>query len=82
MMPGLSDAERTLYTLRLTKAEESYDLIATGKSVKRFVDQNGETIEYTAASLSALARYIADLRALLNPCLAAYNRPRPIGFLF
>lgn len=82
MMPGLSDAERLVYQTRLTKAEIAYDELITGKAVKRFVDQNGETVEYSATNLSNLASYIESLKQLLNPALARYSRPRAIGFIF
>lgn len=82
MKPALSDAERQLYTDRLIEARTKRHELVTGVAVKRFIDQNGETVEYSAANLSALDRYITSLEELLNPCVAAYNRPRPIGFLF
>lgn len=78
----LTDAERVIYQARLDKAEIAYDELMTGKAVKRFVDQNGETVEYTAANVGNLARYITSLRELLNPALARCNRPRAFGFLF
>lgn len=78
----LSPTDRILYETRLTDARTKRHEIATGKAVKRFVDQNGETVEYSAVNLSDLDSYIGSLEALLNPALAAYNRPRPLGFLF
>lgn len=82
MGPQLTEEERVLYQTRLTKAETAYDELMTGKAVKRFVDQNGETVEYTSANATALASYIESLKQLLNPCLARYMRPRAIGFIF
>ena len=78
----LTEAERIIIQGRLTKAEEAYDAVMTGGAVKRFVDQNGETVEYTSANAPALWRYILSLRDLLNPAQARRNRPRAIGFTF
>jgi hypothetical protein len=47
---------------RLENAETAYDELLTGRAVRRFVDQNGEQVEYTSANRSALAAYIADLK--------------------
>lgn len=82
MTPQLTDAERVLYQTRLTKAEAAYDAILTGKSVKRFVDQNGETVEYNQTNIAALKSYIQSLKDLLNPMAAMCRRPRAIGFIF
>lgn len=82
MRPQLSPAERAIYQARLTDATSKRHDIVTGTAVKRFVDQNGEQVEYSAANLTALDAYIRSLEELLNPCVAAYNRPRPIGFTF
>lgn len=78
----LTDAERAILQARLDKAEIAYDAIMTGKGVRKFVDQNGESVEYSATNLELLRAYIAELKALLNPCYARFQRPRPIGFLF
>lgn len=82
MRPPLTSTERAIYETRLTAARVSYDLIMTGKSVKRFVDQNGEQVEYNPANVTLLAQYIRELDECLNPAVAAYNRPRAIGFIF
>ena len=80
--PPLTDAERDLYQLRLTNAEKAYDALVTGKAVRRTIDQNGESVEFTPANIARLSAYIRDLREALNPTLAARSRPRPIGFIF
>jgi hypothetical protein len=81
-MAKLTDAERTLYRQRLVKAEKAYDEILTGKAVKRFVDQNGETVEYATANISKLADYIESLKQLLDCGRARAMRSRPLRFLF
>lgn len=51
---------------RLKAAEEAYDKLMTGKSVKVLVDQNGERVEFNGASAYRLAAYIEELKALLG----------------
>lgn len=82
MTPQLTDAERAVYQARLTKAEAAYDALMTGKAVKKFVDQNGESVEYTAANSDNLKGYIQELKDLLNPAAAICRRPKAIGFTF
>lgn len=81
-MAKLTDAERTLYRQRLVKAEKAYDDLMTGKAVKKFVDQNGESVEYSAANAKGLERYIESLKQLLDCGRARARQPRPLGFLF
>jgi hypothetical protein len=50
----------------LTDARKQYHLLATGKQAKVLVDQNGERIEYSVASMTRLASYIADLERQLG----------------
>lgn len=51
---------------RLTIAETAYDDLVTGRAVRRFVDQNGEQVEYTVARLPALQAHIANLKRQLG----------------
>lgn len=51
---------------RLTEAEQAQHDLLTGKSVRVYVDHNGERIEYTAANRAALAAYIADLKRQIS----------------
>lgn len=78
----LTDAERAIYTTRLTEAQTAKHSIVTGKMLEQFIDQNGEQVRYTKTNLADLDAYIDELNGLLNPALAAYYRPRPIGFIF
>jgi hypothetical protein len=82
MKPQLSPAERLIYQGRLDEALSAKHLLLTGKALEQFVDQNGEQVRYTKMTLDGLLTYIKELEDILNPCVAAYNRPRPIGFLF
>lgn len=47
---------------RLTEAENALHELQIGKSVRVFVDQNGERVEYTAANRRDLAAYIQSLK--------------------
>ncbi len=78
----MDEAERLVYERRLLEAREKRHLLITGGAVEQFVDQNGEQVKYTKASLRDLDAYILQLEGILNPALVAYRRPRPIGFLF
>ena len=53
-------------TLRLSQAEEAYHRLLTGQSARVFVDQNGERVEYVAASATRLAAYIEELKRQLG----------------
>jgi len=46
----------------LVDAEASYHALMTGKSVREYVDQNGEKVAYTQANKSDLAIYIQSLK--------------------
>lgn len=78
----LTDAERTVYELRLKAARLARHDILIGNGVKRFVDQNGEQVEYQAANVSKLEDYIAELEGILNPALRRQRAHRPLGFIF
>lgn len=49
---------------KLAEAEAALHDLTLGNSVRVLVDQNGERIEYTAASRGKLAQYVAELRKL------------------
>jgi hypothetical protein len=78
----LTEAERGIYETRLKQARQARHDIVTGNGVKRFVDQNGETVEYQAANLQKLEDYIAELEGILNPALRVGRARRPLGFIF
>jgi hypothetical protein len=80
--PPLTEARRLLLQTRYDKAEISYDLLANGKAVEQFVDQNGEQVKYTKTTLEALAAYMQSLYAQLNPGAARQGWSRPTGFTF
>jgi hypothetical protein len=81
-MTKLTEAERTLYRQRLIKAEKAYDDLMTGKSVKKFVDQNGESVEYTQANSTKLSDYIEELKQLLDCKRKRAMQTRPLRFVF
>lgn len=67
-MSALTPAERQKYTEWLAKAETAYNSLTTGGSVRTFVDQNGERVEYSAVNSAKLLAYINGLRAMLGLC--------------
>ena len=48
---------------RLEEAETAYHDLLIGKSAVQFRDSSGEFVQYTAANVQALARYITSLKA-------------------
>lgn len=55
---------------RLAEAQKAYHELMLGGSVRVYVDQNAERIEYTAANKQNLWNYIIQLRGMicaLNP---------------
>lgn len=66
---------------KLVEAEQARHEILTGQSVSRFIDQNGESVQYNKANLSQLEEYIAELKAEIagTPALA-YRAP--MRFIF
>lgn len=59
-------ATSTQLTVWLAEAEQAYHQLNMGGQAKVFVDQNGERIEYNAATRGQLFAYIQDLRAQLG----------------
>lgn len=64
----------------LDDAQAAYHRLLLGESVAEFRDQNGETVRYTAASRSALATYIEQLKAQLG--LSKRNASAPMRVWF
>lgn len=59
---------------KLAEAKQARHEILTGKAVTRFIDQNGESVQYQMANVGRLESYIAELEALLAPT-APYRGP-------
>lgn len=78
----LTPAEITAIKARIVKLEAAYDDILSGKAVKKFVDQNGEQVEYTTANAAKLLAFINELKAMIDCQFARRYKPRPVGFLF
>lgn len=66
---------------KLAEAKAARHAILTGTSVTRFIDQNGESVQYQMANIDKLEAYIAELEALLNPAATPPYRG-PIKFTF
>lgn len=68
---------------RLAEARQAYHDIMIGGAVSRFVDQNGESVQYTRATVSTLAGYIAKLENELAICQGTARLYRgPLRFTF
>lgn len=75
-------AEKTC-AQKLVEARDAYHDINTGQAIRRFVDQNGEQIEYQMANRAGLERYIASLEAICgDPAAAASQVRRPLRFTY
>ena len=53
---------------RLSEAEAAEHDIMTGQGVRRWIDQNGESVEYSRANLTQLQAYIQRLRNDIQVC--------------
>ncbi len=60
---------------KLADAERALHELVTGTSPRVVVDQNGERIEYTAASAPRLRAYIDDLKRQLTAPKLGSNGP-------
>lgn len=68
---------------RLAEARQAYHDIMIGGAISRFVDQNGEQIQYTRANSSLLSAYIVRLEAEEGRCTGARAAYRgPLRFTF
>lgn len=65
---------------KLAQAEQDYHDLVTGNKARVYVDQNGERVEYTAASASRLQQYIGELRKLLGTASPATRGPLRVWF--
>lgn len=67
----------------LADARVAYQQLVTGGQARVFVDQNGERVEYTAASRTSLAAHISALIAAIAAFTTVAPQKRgPIGFWF
>lgn len=68
---------------RLADARKSHHEIMTGKAVRKWVDQNGEQMEYGRANIAQLSAYIAQLVAEQGACAGTISGYRgPLRFTF
>ena len=58
---------------QLAEAKDAYHALMTGRSVRVYVDQNGERMEYTPATKSSLKAYIDDLQSQVDNPAAIIN---------
>lgn len=67
---------------KLAEAEAAYHKLMTGASARVVVDQNGERVEFTAASAPRLYYYILDLRGLVTAGISVAAPRAPLRFFF
>lgn len=76
-------ADCTAIETRLEAARTAYDALLTGGAVRKFVDQNGEQVEYTSANSGRLLAYITKLENDLAVCQGTRTAVTgPIRFTF
>lgn len=78
----LTEQERAAIKARITKLEAAYDELISGQAIKKFVDQNGEQVEYSVANSSKLLDLINQLKAMIDCSFRRRYQPKPIGFVF
>lgn len=78
----LTPTEIAAIKVRIAKLETAYDDILSGRAVKRFVDQNGEQVEYTTANAARLLAFINELKSMIDCSFKRRYKPRPVGFVF
>jgi len=78
----LTAEQRAALRTRIATLENAYDEIISGRQVRRFVDQNGEQVEYNAANASTLLAYINRLKSELDCSFGRAYKPKPISFVF
>jgi len=68
---------------RLAEAQQAEHDIMTGTSVRRFIDQNGESVEYSRANINQLQAYIRKLEQQIRDLQNSVEAYRgPIKFRF
>lgn len=77
----MEQAQIDLLNARLAQAEEAYHDLCTGQAIRVMVDQNGERIEYTAATRQGLWAYILLLKSQLSNT-EQVTISGPAGFIF
>ncbi len=68
---------------KLAEARTAYHDINTGGAIRRFVDQNGEQIEYQMANRAGLRDYIRELEGECGEPVEGVRAYRgPLKFIF
>ena len=65
---------------RLDGARAAYYAILTGTNVIKFIDMNGESVQYGTGNIDKLAAYITALEQ--EVCGSNFRPRRAIGFIF
>lgn len=72
--------ERAKLQAKLDEARDALHKLQLGQSARVLVDQNGERVEFTPATVTRLTAYIAELEALLG--LANGRASAPMRFIW
>jgi putative alpha-1,2-mannosidase len=67
---------------QLAEARHAYHMLNTGRMARVFVDQNGERVEFTAATRTGLYNYIMQLESQVCPQTDLRPSNGPAGFFF
>lgn len=72
---------------KLANALAGYEQLVMGGAVRVVVDQNGERVEFTAASAPRMLQYIqtiqSQMRLMSCPCVSPVSQPaRAFKFIF
>lgn len=67
---------------KLVAAEAAYHKLVIGTAARVVVDQNGERVEFTAASRAALYNYILTLRTEIAGGNSVPLARQPLRFVF
>lgn len=83
-MSTLDCTQLSTWQTRLAEAEAAEHAIMAGSNVRKWVDQNGESVEYSRANVGQLQAYIAKLRGWIDSCVNGTGRSYrgPIRFTF
>lgn len=84
MTTWLMSLSLPVLTAMQTQAAAAYQQLVTGTQVKVFTDQNGQHVEYTAVSASALRDYVEEIGIVIASKQNLPNRQftRPMRFFF
>lgn len=78
-MITITDENRAVWTHRLAEAESALHQLTIGKQTVR-LSADGESLDFTPASMGKLRAYIAEIKAALGMQKRARPRARSVSF--